>query len=185
MEPLLSDSLWLICLGLIIGPFVQEDVAVVGAAGLSVAHPEHFGVIFAAIMVGLLASDLWKYWPGALARDHDWAKRYSARPKVAAAKDKMRRRPGMALMAVRFIPLTRVPAYMAAGFVKVPYAVFCGWVTLSGLIYVVLIFAAFHTLGMVLGEKLKTFFPLIGISLVLILLTVHYVHQKIRARSDP
>lgn len=185
MELLLTDNIWVIVIWLMVGPFIQEDVAVMAAAGMSVTHSQHLWPIFGAIMVGLLASDYWKYWIGAFARKNEWAKRQSEKPKVAVAKEQMRIKPGPALMTARFLPLARIPTYVAAGFVRVPYVKFCAWVGLSGLIYVSMVFCLFNTLGMALGEQLKTYFPLIGVFLVVTFLGVHYFRKSRNRNSSP
>ena len=160
MESLATESLWVIYLTLLIGPFIQEDLAVIGAAGLSLTLPSMTAPIFATIFIGLTLSDIWKYGIGSFARKNAWANRQAAKPRVAAAKIKIKDNPGKTLMAVRFIPFTRIPAYIAAGFVKVPYALFCFWVALSALLYIAIIFGLFHMLGMVVGERIKTYLPL-------------------------
>lgn len=178
MDMLAADTLWIVYLGLIIGPFVQEDLAVIGAAGLSITMPEMTAPIFAAVFAGLVLSDIWKYGIGGFARKNSWAMRQAAKPNVAAASAKIKAHPGKTLMTVRFIPFTRIPAYIAAGFVKVPYGLFCFWVALSGLIYIAIIFALFHTLGMVVGEHVKTFIPLGAITLVALFLGYSWITQK-------
>lgn len=160
MESLASDSIWVIYLTLFIGPFIQEDLAVIGAAGLSISMPNMTAPIFLTLFIGLTLSDIWKYAIGAYARKSEWAMRKAQNPRVAAAKIKIKDNPGKTLMTARFIPFTRIPAYIAAGFVKVPYSIFCFWVALSGFVYIAIIFALFHTLGMVVGEHIKTYLPL-------------------------
>ena len=70
-----EGSMWLLYLGLFIGPFVQEHAAVIGAASLSLSESNHWISIFCFILAGLIASDSWKYWLGWAAQLHKWAKK--------------------------------------------------------------------------------------------------------------
>ena len=178
MESLAMESLWVIYLSLLIGPFIQEDLAVIGAAGLSLTMPDMTVSIFVAIFIGLTLSDIWKYGIGSFARKNAWANRQASKPRVAAAKIKIKENPGKTLMVVRFIPFTRIAAYIAAGFVKVPYPIFCFWVALSALLYIAIIFCLFHMLGMVVGEHIKTYLPLGALGLVGAFLLWKYISSK-------
>ena len=61
-------------------PFVQEDVAVIAAATASIAGAGSSAILFIAILLGLTASDVWKYWVGWFARHHSWAHRFARNP---------------------------------------------------------------------------------------------------------
>jgi len=45
---------WLLYLGIALGPFVQEDAAVLAAATLSASDPQHFPNVFIFILIGLI-----------------------------------------------------------------------------------------------------------------------------------
>ena len=45
------DPSWLLYLGIFVGPFVQEDAAVIAAATLSAHDSQHFPVVFFVILV--------------------------------------------------------------------------------------------------------------------------------------
>jgi len=128
-------------------PFVQEDAAVIGSAALAVADPPHAHIWLTACLVGLIASDLWKYGLGALAHRSAALARFAAKPKVAAARDAVVRRLGAALIAARFVPGTRVPLYLAAGYARAPFVKFATFVTLSGAAYVSLAYVVARTVG--------------------------------------
>lgn len=49
------DPSWYLYLGIFIGPFVQEDAAVIAAATLCASDPQHFPVIFFVILTGLFS----------------------------------------------------------------------------------------------------------------------------------
>ena len=173
------DTLWLFLLPVLLGPFVQEDLAVIGAAGLSVNNPAFTPYIFVAILIGLFLSDIWKYWPGAAARTSRRANRYAQKPKVAEFAQRMKHHAGKTLFTVRFLPLARIPAYVAAGFIKVPYWRFCAWIFTSALVYITLLFCIFHTLGEVVGEKAKVYVPIIAVLILALLIAGLYIRRRI------
>lgn len=137
------------------GPFVQEDVAV-WAAAAAIALPSAVTgpaavKAGAAMLAGLIVSDLWKYAIGHLARRVPWAARMAGRPQVQAFGARIRARPGITLMLARFVPGTRIPAYIAAGVFSVPFGVFAAWVCLSAVAYAGLAVGLLAALGQVAG----------------------------------
>ena len=92
-------------LGLVFaGPFVQEDAAVIGAATAAMSGHTNPAHVFVAALLGLIASDTWKYWLGRAAQAHPWAAKYIADPRVAGARNKVLDRTGIALLVARFVP---------------------------------------------------------------------------------
>ncbi len=175
---------WGIYLCLLVGPFVQEDAAVIGAASASSIGMGDPVLLFLSLIVGLSASDLWKYWAGRAALTQDWAHKFAQKDGVQAARDKVLKRLGHTLMVVRFIPGTRIPTYVASGFFKAPFGPFALWVVLSGTLYGLLVFALFHSLGAVAGEKAKAYVPFIAITLVVLVLGGQFLWKKLRPAVD-
>jgi len=128
-------------------PFVQEDAAVIGAAAAAAADPGRAWIWLCACAVGLIASDLWKYWLGVLAHRSPRLARLAAKPQVAAARTTVVRRLGVALLIARFVPGTRIPLYIAAGYARAPFAKFAAFVAASALIYILLAYAIARALG--------------------------------------
>jgi membrane protein DedA with SNARE-associated domain len=182
VEAALAAYPWGIYLCLLVAPFIQEDAAVIGAASASTIGMGDPLLLFIAIIVGLSASDLWKYWAGRAARTYHWAEKFAQKEGVLAAKEKVLKRLGHTLMAVRFIPGTRIPTYVASGFFKAPFGSFALWVVLSGIVYIGLTFGLFHALGEVGGAKVKAIVPLIAISLVVLVLAGQFILKKIRKK---
>lgn len=173
-----EGSMWLLYLGLFIGPFVQEDAAVIGAASLSLSESNHWISIFGFILAGLIASDSWKYWLGWAAKHHKWAKKYAERESVMKMRDGVLSNSVKTLLAVRFIPLARVPTYLATGFFGVPYLKYWLCIAFSALLYVTIIFTAFHLLGEIMGEHLKTYAPFAGLAIAVVLVTTIIVKYR-------
>jgi len=161
----MPDSIpWLIYLGVFFGPFVQEDAAVITAASLSVNEMAHWPVLFMVITAGLFFSDIWKYWIGWAALRNERAKTFVEKEKVTRLKDKVTRNLLATLYSARFIPLARVPTYIACGLFGVNYFKFCIYILLTALTYTTVIFCVFHIVGEVVGERLKWIIPIIGLS---------------------
>lgn len=178
---------WGIYVCLLLAPFFQEDAAVIGAASASSLGLGETHWLFAALILGLSASDLWKYWAGRAAISHKGMQKIADRENVQAAKDKVLKRLGHTLMAVRFIPGTRIPVYLASGFFKAPFGRFSAWVVFSGVVYAAIMFTLFHALGEVGGEQVKAIVPFIAIALVAIVIAVQVIRTRWRKRraSEP
>jgi len=108
-------------IGVFIGPFVQEDAAVIAAATLSASDPEKFPIFFSVLVIGLFFSDIWKYWIGYSAHASSRARRWAEKDKVMALSDRVQRHAISTLLTARFIPLARMPAYIACGYFKMNY----------------------------------------------------------------
>ena len=164
------------------GPFVQEDAAVVGAATASMSGHGDPAQLFAAALLGLIASDTWKYWLGRAAQAHPWAAKYIADPRVSGARDKVLSRTGIALVVARFVPGTRIPLYIACGLFKVPFWRFLILIVLSGALYLGLAFAAFASLGMVVGAQVRAALPFVALGAVAIVLAIGWIKKSSRKR---
>lgn len=165
-------------------PFVQEDAAVIGAATTaSTGQGEPAGVL-AATWAGLIVSDGWKYWAGRLANRHPWAGRFAAGPRVSAARDQVVARLGMALIAARFVPGTRIPLYVACGLFGAPFAKFLPLIMLSAALYLGLASAIFVTLGAALGDQVRAAMPFVVVPLVIVVVAVVWGYNARRGRRS-
>ena len=172
---------WLLYLGIFLGPFVQEDAAVIAAATLSAADSVHFPVIFVVILFGLFFSDIWKYWIGRSAHTSRRARAYAEREHVAEMRGKVRRNLVMTLLTARFLPLARIPVYVACGYFKVNYAKFCAVIFATALIYCAVIFTLCHLLGELFGDRIEMIvLPLAGI-VIGIALIVFSIRRKLKS----
>lgn len=178
------SSDYLIYLSAFIAPFVQEDAAVLGAV-TAFAHPgmDHMAdgaLIVSAMLVGLIISDLWKYWLGWAGRTQNWAHRFSEKPGVAQVRAKIVAHPGKTLLIARFVPGTRIPAYIAAGFFGVPFGLFAAWIVVSALAYTVVAWALIVTVGKVAGEKGQLYLAIGLISAILLFFAFKMIKAKLR-----
>lgn len=178
MDFITQDNLWLLYLGLFIGPFVQEDTAVITAASLSITETAPWPFIYLSILAGLIASDSWKYWPGWAAARYERFAKYGQKPKVLSVKDKVTSNAAKTLIAVRFLPMARIPTYLACGFFNVKYIIYWLSIAFSAFLYVSMFFIAFNILGEVAGDHLKYWIPRIAIPLVVIFLAINYFKSR-------
>jgi membrane protein DedA with SNARE-associated domain len=161
----------LIYLTAFIGPFIQEDAAILGAV-TAFLHPEtnkmaSGPLIVLAMFCGLVISDLWKYWIGYAGRSQGWAQKMANKASVKAIGSKIAAHPGKTLLLARFIPGTRIPAYVAAGFFSVGFGRFAFWIVASALAYVGVAWLVLRTVGEVAG-KTGQLYVAIGLVLALI-----------------
>ena len=147
----------------LIGPFIQEDVAVLGAASASISGIGKPLWMFIAITIGLTISDLWKYWLGRAAISQPWARKHAEGPRIAKAKDNIVHNLGKSIMIARFIPGARIPLYIAAGFFRASFLKFAFFIFLSALVYIGIAFGLFMILGEVAGEEVKKYLPIVAI----------------------
>ena len=164
----------------LIGPFIQEDVAVLGAASASISGIGKPLWMFIAITIGLTVSDLWKYWLGRAAISRPWARKHAEGPRVAKAKDNIVHNLGKSIMIARFIPGARIPLYIAAGFFKASFLKFAIFIFLSALVYIGIAFGLFMILGEVAGEEVKKYLPIAAIAGILIFI----IFKKIKGRNQ-
>ncbi len=144
-----------------IGPFVQEDAAIVGAVTAFIHRETHNmasgTLILLSMLAGLIISDLWKYWIGYAGRTQSWAQKMAGKRAVKAIGTKIVSYPGKTLLLARFIPGTRIPAYIASGFFEVNFWRFAFWIVVSALAYVGVAWALLSTVGAVAGKTGQLF----------------------------
>jgi membrane protein DedA with SNARE-associated domain len=181
----MMDPSWYLYVGIFLGPFVQEDAAVIAAATLSASDSQHFPIVFFVILFGLFISDIWKYWIGYSAHASARARRWAEKDKVMAMRGRVERNAVTTLLAARFLPLARVPAYIACGYFKMNYAKFCAIIFATALLYCIVVFALVHALGEVFGEQMNTILGLIACGVILITVSALGVAGWLRRRKGP
>lgn len=181
MDNILNNSEWLAYLCALLGPFIQEDAAVLGAASASVSGIGTPMGMFIAITIGLTVSDLWKYWLGRAAITQSWAKKHAESPRILKAKDNIVHNLGKSIMIARFIPGTRIPLYIAAGFFQASFLKFSFFIFLSALIYIAIAFGLFSLLGEVAGEEAKKYLPIVAIIGFIALIGF----KKLKSKKEP
>lgn len=178
----MMDPSWQLYLPILIGPFVQEDAAVIAAAALCAADPQHFPNVFIIILIGLIASDAWKYWIGYAAHTHPKMRAMAEKERVVSMGEKVKTNTVVTLFAARFIPFARVPSYIACGYFKIPYWKFFLTISVTALLYVMIVFAIAHYLGELFGDKIEIILPIFGAIMLSFLLSL-WGFKRFKAKS--
>jgi membrane protein DedA with SNARE-associated domain len=185
IEAALSTDIWAVCAGLAIGPFVQEDTAIFTASSLSMLDETRIIPIYAAITFGLSLSNMWKYWGGRAAHSHAWARRMAEKPQVARAARLVHNRLALSLIAARFIPGTRIPLYLAAGYFKADWWRFAFWVAVSSALNVAVFFVLFRAVGAVAGKQAVVWLPIVGALLLVGFLAAKQIRSRRAQGAEP
>ncbi len=164
------------------GPFVQEDTAVFLAAGLAANGVRQTIPLFFTILLGLFLSDIWKYWIGWAALKNTKAQAYAQREQVITMAEKVQSNLMKTLLIGRFVPLARVPTYVACGYLKITYWKFCLGIAFTAILYVLAVFTLVHFLGQVLGERLKWVLPITSLAILAIVALIFCI-KRFRAAS--
>ena len=171
-----------------IGPFVQEDAAVIAAVS-ALAHPDMRAMVdgrlvVVSMLVGLIVSDLWKYGLGRAAKTHAWAQTFAQKPGVALVQSKLLAHPGKTLLIARFVPGTRIPAYIAAGFFEVGFVRFAAWIIVTACAYTFVMWAFIATIGEVAGKSGQLWVAGGMIGALCLWMAVSFVRTQIASKSS-
>ncbi len=131
--------------------FFSEDAATLGGAAMTAAGLLATPWGLAACFLGIWLGDLGLY---ALARyfgrpflKRDWVKRRVNEDRLARSEAWWKRRGLLVLLVARFVPGLRLPTYLIAGTLAVPFLSFAVVTALMGLVWVPLIFALVRIAG--------------------------------------
>jgi len=171
-------SWWVLFGALFLTPFLQEDFGVILAATASLAGTAPTILLIAAILTGLVASDAWKYWMGRLARRYQWAHKFAEKPGVSVAGDLIRKEFLQTMLTARFVPGTRIPTYIAAGFFKAHYPKYLLTLVFTASLYIGVVFSLFHTVGAVAGEEAIVWMPLVTITLLAAYILFRWINHR-------
>lgn len=171
------DPMMAVYAAVLIGPFIQEDAAVIGAASAAAAGHGEPSLLFAFCLAGLIVSDGWKYWVGALAHRIPRFAKLAESPRVQAAREGVLKRLGLTLLAARFVPGTRIPLYVACGVFRAPFIKFLALVAATGALYLALAFALLMSLGAAAGEAFNMYAPYVAVTIVALVLGVAWLRR--------
>ena len=131
--------------------FVQEDVPTVSAALLAAAGQLPWQVGFLGVFLGIWIGDALLY---LLARgvgrpllQRAWARRFFNPTAVARSEQWFTEKGTWLLLSSRFVPGTRLPTYLAAGFLRLPFGKFLLVTGAAVAVWTVGIFLLARTLG--------------------------------------
>jgi membrane protein DedA with SNARE-associated domain len=139
--------------------FVQEDVPAVSAALLAAAGKLSWTAGFLGCFLGIWIGDLLLYlaargW-GRPALKLRWVQRFVSVEAVARSETWFARQGVWLLIASRVIPGTRLPTYLAAGFLRLPFGRFALITGLAVSVWTLGIFGLARVFGTALAEALQ------------------------------
>src|SRR5215470_8581794 len=138
-----SGGVHAIVVGIVIGAFISEDGAIITAAALAASSVLDARLAFLSAFVGLWIGDLGVYavtrWTAPAIRRHGWFQPWFAKT-ISVESSRTRRKGRWRLALSRFLPGTRLPAYIAAGLEQMPVAAFAMVTATSAMAWVALLF---------------------------------------------
>jgi membrane protein DedA with SNARE-associated domain len=147
----LTSLTWAKAASLFFLTFFSEDAATLGGATMTAAGMMATPLALAACFLGIWLGDLGLY---ALARyfgrpilKRDWVKRRVNEERLARSEAWWQRRGLLVLLVARFVPGLRLPTYLVAGTLAVPFFSFAVVTALMGLIWVPLVFILVRLAG--------------------------------------
>jgi membrane protein DedA with SNARE-associated domain len=131
--------------------FVSEDAATISSALLIFGGPIAWPLGFLSCFFGIWLGDLGLYsfarYAGKSALDSAWVARFVDPASITRCERTFTRNSSLALLASRFIPGTRLPTYLAAGFFSMPVGRFALITGSAALIWIGGIFALTKLFG--------------------------------------
>lgn len=130
--------MWLLAT-LVVGTFVSEDLACI-TAGLLIQRGALTPVAaIGACVLGIFVGDLGLWLVGRLGaratRTWRWLATKLPAEQIDATRAALERHAGTTIVASRFVPGTRLPLYLAAGWVRMSPLTFAGWTFVAALLW--------------------------------------------------
>ncbi|MBO9711684.1 VTT domain-containing protein [Sphingomonas sp.] len=131
--------------------FVLEDAAIVATGLLAsrmLVDPWAAGI---ALTLGVIAGDLALHCLGRWAASLPWVRRQCRRRRTARALDLLERGWWQGLLVARFVPMLRLPVYLASGLLRLRTPAAATVIAIAGLAWAPLLFLASMAGGTVLA----------------------------------
>ena len=181
-----SHNPWLVAVTIFSATLVHEDIATI-AAGIVVAD----GLVGAEVALpvlylGILTGDLALYGTGRLIALHRISNRLLNRKRLAAFRAWLHGRLMLGVFVVRFLPGSRLSAYVIFGFFAMPLRRFLASDFLATIIWTSGLFYLSHAFGTLTTQWLGYWrWPAIALALgIPIFLVHHFVRSETPARGD-
>lgn len=132
-------SPWLLTLGFVLGTLVSEDLTCI-TAGLLVAHGRiGYWPATVASLAGIYIGDILLYLGGRYLGDRlqrvRLLRRVLSPEKILASEDWFNRRGPIVILISRFVPGSRLPVYVGAGVLRLPWRKVALYFALAGLLW--------------------------------------------------
>jgi membrane protein DedA with SNARE-associated domain len=171
-------------IGLALGTLVSEDLTCI-AAGLLIARGDMTvatGVV--GCCAGILAGDIGLWGIGRVfglaALRWKWLQSSTENHRVSQLRGWLDRHAGMAIVASRFLPGSRLPLYVLAGIMNMPSARFAGWAAVATLLWTPPLVLLVATFGKAVTVRLP---PLLAAGAVIAMVVRTLVSPSGRVRA--
>jgi membrane protein DedA with SNARE-associated domain len=179
----MGSAFWYL-IGLFFFTFVSEDAAVLSggfaAAIGKIAWWDSFLACFLGVWTGDLGLYLLARYCGRPVISRFWKPSPKQSEKIARSEAWFEHHGFWALTICRIVPGTRVPTYLSAGYLRMPFGFYSLVTGCLALIWVTAIFLMIHQLGKAapgVFQMLKGHMLWFAIGLVVILLLIHVLHK--------
>lgn len=136
---------------IILGTFVSEDLTCIGTAWLSADGRLPFWVAWTGCFLGIWLGDAGLYiiarWAGRPFTEKWLPAKWSKGESIKKAEEWIQHKGIKCLWITRFVPGTRLPTYLAAGYLRMNAAIFLLITGLACLVWTTLLFWLAHRLG--------------------------------------
>lgn len=162
---------WVIAITLAATTLLLEDLAIAAGVALAAQGAISWELSLFAVGGGIAAGDVGLYWLGMAARRLPWLQHRYVQDRAGMLRARLARGLASAVLIARVIPGLRLATYVACGFVRVPLAVFCGWVVLAVAIWTLGLYGLSLAIGHALAQSLGLPVP-IAVALPLVALAL-------------
>ena len=179
-------------LALIVGTFISEDLTCLGSAWLSADGRMALWVAWAGCFLGIWMGDAGLYmiarWAGRPFTEQWFPDSWTKGESIIKAEQWIQKKGTQWLWITRFVPGTRLPTYLAAGYLRMNVSLFLCVTGLACLIWTTLLFWLAHSVGRELIPWLERFrwgawIGLLGLVLVWVLFRRILNFHKKRSHS--
>lgn len=150
MEVLLNSE-WspiMLVLAVVCMAWAWEDAALITGALLAVDQQLSVVVSLIAILVGIMSGDLALYWLGRFGHNWRWLRVRLLRPmRMRRTARKLRRRPWLNILLIRFVPGLRTLGFTLCGYWRVGLGQFSLAILFAGVVWIAIIFSVVYNAG--------------------------------------
>ena len=177
---------WLLALLIIIGTYLLEDAAIISAALLSADGVIATELAFLALFIGIFTGDLGLYGLGRMLGKWQWLTNWvdtrSLKKKIQRAGQWLEQKMIITVLSVRLVPGLRLPTYLASGYFKLPFILFCLLTGTASFFWTGLIFFGFYWFGGMFWSELSVWKWLLLPIIILIMMGAQkaFANRKIK-----
>ncbi len=178
---------WTQATTLAVSTLVQEDVPTIGAALLAVTGVISWQTGWLGCFLGIWLGDALLYLTargiGRPLLDSKLARRFVSSDSVKRSEAWFESRGSWLLVTSRFVPGTRLPTYLAAGFLRLPFGRFLAITGVTVMFWTAAIFSLIHCFGASIGAAVKGRGNTVWVGLIIVVGLVVLIRILLRAVS--